>query len=705
MDQFDIVTKTVQKALAVMLPDVFTRLKAELDKKQGKESGKGLFSGSYSDLTDKPSIGGKTLGSDTSVSVTGSSPVTVSDTGDASSVTYTVALSDSGVTAGSKGDAASQTPAFGGTFKALSGTVDATGRLTAFNEHTVTVPDAAATQNAAGLMSAADKAKLDGVETGAQANVLEGITVNGNAVTPSGKTAALTVPTKVSDVTNDSGFQTSAQVEAAIDAKVSSAYKAGGSATMATLPALTAAKLGVVVNLSEDFTTTADFLEGVGKTYPAGTNVVVAEASENVYKYDVLAGFVDLSGKQDKLSVTGSATKGVYVSASGVMSPMTYAVNKDVPADAVFTDTTYTPASALPLMDGASAVGTASKYAREDHVHPVDTSRASAADVAALQAENALLRELINGIDAAVYRTVSGDPATFGDGYAANVRTLKVTITPKQSGTGDPSPTNVRPITGVSSVAVTRTGKNLLPFVKYQPKNELGVYFQVSKDPSTALTLPAGTYAFSYGTTGNDAGPFVIYWTHTTGSSFPSASPKGTGYSCSVTLSQTEKVRFNLYRSGTAVPIDNIVWAQLERGANATAYEAYQGQTLTVPLVDSANNNASLTVYGGILDVPSGTLTVTHGEYASYNGESLPGVWLSDRDVYAAGTSPTTGAQVVYELATPVTYTLTAQNLAALSGENVIYADAGSVEVEYRSDTALVLEELTNAILSLGGNV
>ena len=38
------------------------------------------------------------------------------------------------------------------------------------------------------------------------------------------------------------------------------------------------------------------------------------------------------------------------------------------------------PATASPLMDGTAAVGTATKYAREDHVHPTDTSRATKAD-------------------------------------------------------------------------------------------------------------------------------------------------------------------------------------------------------------------------------------------------------------------------------------------------------------------------------------
>lgn len=37
------------------------------------------------------------------------------------------------------------------------------------------------------------------------------------------------------------------------------------------------------------------------------------------------------------------------------------------------------PATATPLVDGTAAVGTATKYAREDHVHPTDTSRAPVA--------------------------------------------------------------------------------------------------------------------------------------------------------------------------------------------------------------------------------------------------------------------------------------------------------------------------------------
>lgn len=40
-------------------------------------------------------------------------------------------------------------------------------------------------------------------------------------------------------------------------------------------------------------------------------------------------------------------------------------------------------ATATPLVDGTAAVGSSAKYAKEDHVHPTDTSRAAATTVAA----------------------------------------------------------------------------------------------------------------------------------------------------------------------------------------------------------------------------------------------------------------------------------------------------------------------------------
>lgn len=159
---------------------------------------------------------------------------------------------------------------------------------------------AAASDSAAGLLSASLYVKLGGIAAGAQVNTIEAIEVNGVVQTPDGsKHVNIAVPVNVSDLTNDSGYQTAAQVTAAINAAISAVYKPAGSVAFANLPALSADNLGKVVNVTDAFTTTANFVEGAGKAYPAGTNVVIVDASTTStpsYKYDVLAGFVDLSG-------------------------------------------------------------------------------------------------------------------------------------------------------------------------------------------------------------------------------------------------------------------------------------------------------------------------------------------------------------------------------------------------------------------------
>lgn len=65
-----------------------------------------------------------------------------------------------------------------------------------------------------------EKTKLSGIAGGAQVNVLEGVKVNGTTLTPTNKIVDVTVPTKVSALDNDSGFQTATQVTTAINSAV-----------------------------------------------------------------------------------------------------------------------------------------------------------------------------------------------------------------------------------------------------------------------------------------------------------------------------------------------------------------------------------------------------------------------------------------------------------------------------------------------------
>lgn len=64
--------------------------------------------------------------------------------------------------------------------------------------------------------TSAEKQKLSGIASGAQANVIESVKVNGTALTPSSKAVNVTVPTKTSQLTNDSGFQNATQVKATV---------------------------------------------------------------------------------------------------------------------------------------------------------------------------------------------------------------------------------------------------------------------------------------------------------------------------------------------------------------------------------------------------------------------------------------------------------------------------------------------------------
>ena len=97
---------------------------------------------------------------------------------------------------------------------------------------------------------------------------------------------------------NSADVYTQTQVDDKIDAAISAVYKPAGSIAFASLPTPGADNLGNVYNVTDEFTTDARFTEGAGQEYPAGTNVAVVETSNEpaTYKFDVMSGFVDLSG-------------------------------------------------------------------------------------------------------------------------------------------------------------------------------------------------------------------------------------------------------------------------------------------------------------------------------------------------------------------------------------------------------------------------
>ena len=81
---------------------------------------------------------------------------------------------------------------------------------------------------------------------------------------------------------------------------IGSVYRPGGSYAFASLPAPSAETLGMVYNVTDAFTTTAQFVEGADIPVDAGANVAVVER-DGVYKFDLMgSGMVDTSGLVEK---------------------------------------------------------------------------------------------------------------------------------------------------------------------------------------------------------------------------------------------------------------------------------------------------------------------------------------------------------------------------------------------------------------------
>ena len=102
-----------------------------------------------------------------------------------------------------------------------------------------------------------------------------------------------------------------------VNNKISSVYKAKGSLPFASLTSelLVKANEGNVYNITDAFTSTADFAEGAGKKYTAGTNVVIIETTTAVFS--------------ESTDNTVDAEKTYYVNQNGGYSVVTPAGNED----------------------------------------------------------------------------------------------------------------------------------------------------------------------------------------------------------------------------------------------------------------------------------------------------------------------------------------------------------------------------------------
>ena len=338
----------------------------------------------------------------------------------------------------------------------------------------------------------------------------------------------------------------------------------------------------------------------------------------------------------------------------------------------------------------------------------------------------------------------SGSLIQIENGDGAPLIGCKVSITPKQSGTGTPSPDNVRAISGWESVNVYDTGKNLLKNTGTS-RTFNGITFTVNDDGTVTANGTATANAYIQVGTWTKRGTFIL-------SGCPSGESnvsvyiakgnytrydRGNGTEFALPESENDLGVVCIVYSGKTV--SNLIFRPMIRRADDTdpTYEPCNGTTKTV--------NLGRTVYGGEAEIVGGSLTDKMGmidlgtinwtrnasldifisdgiangataisagyetaicsNYATYyTGSSITLSQIPNNNIVFSTTSASgsprfivkdtrytdgsalktalSGVIAVFPLATPQTYTLTGQEISTLLGQNNIWADSGELEVK-----------------------
>lgn len=220
--------------------------------------------------------------------------------------------------------------------------------------------------------------------------------------------------------------------------------------------------------------------------------------------------------------------------------------------------------------------------------------------------------------------TASGPVASFPDG-ANNIPCPSVlcTINPVQSGSGDPSPSNVRPITGHTELNLVHTGKNLfggLPLAEaFDGKtanytiDTTNKYFTYSNSIGTDPSIYSGfkpntryTFIFTLrrSTASGSNTSLRIKYTDNTAEYFNVTSDTKTTFVIVTASGKSVADLFITYYANQTTECYYDESGIFEGVLTAEDFVAYTGSTTTTAL--------GTTVYGGTLEVETGVLTTTH---------------------------------------------------------------------------------------------
>lgn len=243
-------------------------------------------------------------------------------------------------------------------------------------------------------------------------------------------------------------------------------------------------------------------------------------------------------------------------------------------------------------------------------------------------------------LSSAVVKTVTAAIVHIKDALAGPAQNVTIAIEPVQSGSGDPSPDNVRPITGWTGANVYRTGANIWGGEKMANDfvaaiNNASACFKGEDEDGAYVRFTAGAalndkviyrgpfkentrYTFIMRrkkSNNNNSSNMVIVYTDGASGYIPIGDDYTTvkSYAFVSAAGKTIDHIVTIWGSGTTyLYYDDCGW--FEGVLTVDDFQPYTGTTIPISFGSAG------TVYGGTLDVTTGVLTVTH---ASVNMGSL----------------------------------------------------------------------------------
>lgn len=229
------------------------------------------------------------------------------------------------------------------------------------------------------------------------------------------------------------------------------------------------------------------------------------------------------------------------------------------------------------------------------------------------------------------FPTLTGSIVTFNAQYAGlPLKSHTVALTATQSGSGTPSPDNVRTINGYSNINIMATGKNFAP-INAHSQTASGTTITVDDDGVATVSntgtgshffeyyrgnfnFPKGTYRLTAWVNGEEytqsssvTSPYRIYFSMTNGGQVNAGN--------SFTVNQDTGLWIIYIQTRNGFTYDNDeVKIQIELGTVKTDWQKF-GKLVTISI--------GSTVYGGEYDARTGVLTVTHELLTLTNVDSV----------------------------------------------------------------------------------